>query len=211
MDDARWERLKNSTWFMKEQEEVTAYVEQLREAVAGEDDGNVECPECGKRESVRAIEEITEHLGGPEDFHVFDFDYTFKAPVFTCPCGFAWTGHEREAASEEARRLEVEKRYRLAILEQRRMAKATAESIDRMRTYFADGMGFKELVGGVEAMMLSLAVEAKNQREAHHNAKNHANELGHKYGELLKETDGLRRFKAAVDEALNSGDGTYRP
>lgn len=211
MDEARWQRIKNATWFLKEQEEVTAYVEELRSEIDAVDDAKVECPECGKTESVRAIEEITEHLGGPEDFHVFDFDYTFKAPVFTCPCGFAWTGHEREEASEEARRLEVEKRYRAMVLEQRLRDQATAESIDRMRTYFADGMGFSELVGGVEAMMLSLAIEAKNQRKAHHDVKDHANKLGHQYGELLKETADLRRFKAAVDEALNSGDGTYRP
>lgn len=29
--------------------------------------------------------------------------------------------------------------------------------------------------------------------------------------DLQRELDGLRSFKSSVDEALNSGDGTYRP
>lgn len=29
--------------------------------------------------------------------------------------------------------------------------------------------------------------------------------------ELEREIDGLRRFKSGVDEALNSGDGSYKP
>jgi len=263
MDDERWQRLKKATWFMKEQEEVTAYVEELR-ALLADEDGKVECPDCGKTEAVRSIEEITEHLGGPEDGGIFDFDYTFKAPVFTCPCGYAWTGHEREVASTEARRLEVEKRYRLKVLEERRRDAATAKSVTRMFAYIADGLGiWSGYVGGFEAAVLSLAVEAKAQREAHHTVKDHANELGHKYGELQKlhgelqklhatselvtdtrfktmllicaeglgvdvnelgkngtesaiirlvtEVESLRGFKNSVDEALNSGDGTYRP
>jgi uncharacterized coiled-coil DUF342 family protein len=126
MEESRWQRLKQITWFREAQDEVMAYVEELR------------------------------------------------AELFA-----------RDAA--------------------------TAESIERMRTYFADGMGFKESVGGVEAMMLSLAVEAKAQREAHANVKKHYEELSQKYGKLEKEAHGLRGFKMSVDEALNSGDGVYRP
>lgn len=169
----------------------------------------IECSECqGKPGAARlcedCIERRTEHLKTGKCHlpktakrcavlrcgnytHHGDFVGLLCAPCHS----FISTG---EGLHSQARRNELERKKE----EEERRNRATGESVDRMRGWCAEGLGMQVgSLGGLEGSIVALAAEARTQRR--------------RARRLEAEVHSLKCFKQEVEEALNSGDGTYRP
>ncbi|GAF78903.1 unnamed protein product, partial [marine sediment metagenome] len=92
---------------------------------------------------------------------------------------------------------------------------AVADLKEKRFAYEQDLISLREKSGDKIA-----SLQAKNKRlgeagirhaDQIHNLEDGLTEKDKRIEELELEMDGLRRFKRGVDEALNSGDGTYRP